>query len=236
MAEELSAQGLSARGLACMRGERMLFSGLNLDLDPGEFVELTGPNGSGKSTLLRALSGLGQLFAGQVTWRGESIAEDPDTYRLNLIYSAHLDGLKSVLTAGENLKMFAELRGVRNADPAAALAHFDLAELIHLPVGFMSAGQRRRVALARLKMVDAPVWLLDEPLTALDAATTERVGQIIADHCAGGGMVMAATHASVPGITARPFDLTEFTVDYFGPDGWHEEEDDDFADEEAVDI
>lgn len=233
MAGGLSAQGLSARGLACMRGERMLFSGLDLDLKPGEFVELTGPNGSGKSTLLRALSGLGQLFAGTVSWRGDSIADDPDTYRRNLVYSAHLDGLKSVLTAGENLKLFAELRGVRDTDPADALAHFDLSELINLPVGFMSAGQRRRVALARLKMVDAPVWLLDEPLTALDVATVDRVGQIIADHCAAGGMVMAATHATVPGIAARAFDLTEFTVDYFGPDGWDDE--DDFADEEAVD-
>lgn len=221
--------GLAARNLACMRGERMLFSALDLDLEPGAFVELTGPNGSGKSTLLRALSGLGQRFAGTITWRGEDIDADPDEYRQNLIYSAHLDGLKSVLTAGENLNLFAELRGVKGRSAIDALAHFDLADLVSLPVGFMSAGQRRRVGLARLKMVDAPVWLLDEPLTALDVATTERVGQIIADHCRQGGMVMAATHATVPGVAARKFDLTEFTVDYFGPDEW--DEDDDFADQ-----
>ena len=164
-------------------------------------------------------------------WRGENIDDDPDTYRRNLVYSAHLDGLKSVLTAGENLRMFAELRGVYGRSPLDALAHFDLAELVSLPVGVMSAGQRRRVALARLKMVDAPVWLLDEPLTALDVATIDLVGNIIADHCAGGGMVMAATHATVPGVTARKFDLTEYTLAYDGPDGWVLDWEDDGEDE-----
>ncbi|MEC9344582.1 MAG: heme ABC exporter ATP-binding protein CcmA [Pseudomonadota bacterium] len=199
---------LAGHGLAAMRGDRLIFAGLDLRAGPGELLVLTGRNGAGKSTLLRIVAGFVRPFAGSVTWNGIPVAEDREGFAAAMAYSGHLDGLKSALTARENVGLHARMRGHADADPMAALARLGMAELADLPVGYMSAGQRRRVALSRLLAVPARLWLLDEPLTALDRAGIDRLGEIVDAHRRDGGTVLAATHAALPGDPGRTLEVT----------------------------
>ncbi|MBR1170159.1 heme ABC exporter ATP-binding protein CcmA [Bradyrhizobium liaoningense] len=175
------------------RGERVVFGGLSFRLGSGEIAEVTGPNGAGKSTLLRAIAGFLPLGSGRMSW-AESEATDSAPLVERLHYVGHLDGLKSALTARENLEIGLGILGRGRLSPLEALDHLELAHVLDLPVGFLSAGQRRRVALARLVISGRPLWLLDEPLTALDRHARALLRAIVADHLRSGGLVLAATH------------------------------------------
>ncbi len=178
---------LSALGLAAFRGDRLVFQDVGFDVPAGGALVLSGPNGSGKSTLLRVLAGLKRPDAGRVTWDG---ADEPAA-----AYLGHLDAVKPGLTAAENLAFAARICG---RDPLAALDALGLGALAELPARLLSAGQKRRLALARLTLSDAKLWLLDEPTLGLDAASVERLGAVLAGHRAGGGVVVAATHLPLP--------------------------------------
>ena len=186
---------LKATGLAVLRGDRLVLAHLDLALAAGQALLLTGPNGSGKSTLLRALAGLCPLAAGRVEWNGDEAFADSSAHAARIGYLGHQDALKPGLTMHENLRLAATLRG---GDIATSLAAFGLEALDDLPVRLLSAGQRRRTALARVRLGGAPLWLLDEPSLGLDDAAIGQLGAVLAVHRAAGGMVIAATHVDLP--------------------------------------
>jgi heme exporter protein A len=200
------------RDLLCVRGERRVFAGLDFAIAAGGLLVLTGPNGSGKSSLLRVMAGLLRPAQGALTWDGAPVAEDPEAQAARLHYLGHLDAVKPVLTAAENLAFWAALHGQDAAKVAPALAAFDLAALAEVPGGMLSAGQKRRVALARLLVAPAEVWLLDEPTVGLDTASLARLSAAIADHRGTGGRVVAATHVTLEAQDAETLDLGAFTV------------------------
>jgi heme exporter protein A len=184
---------LSASKLTVERGGRIVFSNLSFGLDAGGSLTVTGPNGAGKSTLLRALAGLLPLSGGTIsctTLSGGTLAEQAH-------YIGHVDALKGLLTVAENLAFLAALLDAGHGGMLVetALAELGLSHAANLPVTYLSAGQKRRAALAKLLVVKRPVWLLDEPSTALDAASQARMAEIMAAHLAQGGMIVAATHA-----------------------------------------
>jgi heme exporter protein A len=184
---------LQAQGLAAFRGERLVFSGVDFTVEPGGALVLTGPNGSGKSTLLRLLAGLVRAAAGSLLWRGEEALSDLVAHGARVAYVGHQDAVKPGLTAAENLRFWGSGEGV-----GRALAALDLTQLKDLPARMLSAGQKRRLALARLALSAAPIWLLDEPTLGVDAASVERFGALLAAHRAAGGLVLAATHLPLP--------------------------------------
>lgn len=187
----LTDLALEARGLTIRRGFRLLFEGLDVDLARSEILQLSGPNGAGKSTLMRALAGFTAPDAGEVRWRGVSDEIEPATV---LHYHGHREGLREALSPRENLAFSATVLGGDVALIESALARLGASRLIDLPVQVLSAGQRRRVALARLLVAPRPVWLLDEPLAALDVAGQALVSELLAEHAAQGGMALVATH------------------------------------------
>ena len=200
------------RAVVCVRGERRVFAGLDFAISAGGLLVLTGPNGSGKSSLLRVMAGLLRPAQGALYWGGTPVADDPEAQRDRLHYLGHLDAVKPVLTAAENLAFWAALHGGAAAEVARALAAFDLTALARVPGRMLSAGQKRRVALARLLAAPAEVWLLDEPTVGLDTASLARLGAAIAEHRAAGGRVVAATHAPLDAEGAETLDLGAFAV------------------------
>jgi heme exporter protein A len=194
---------LSASGLACVRGSRRVFNSINLQLPAGEALALTGPNGSGKSSLLRLVAGLLRPAGGQIDLAGgdaeRSIAEQAH-------YLGHLDALKPSLTVVENLGFWSRFLGAEAAPLAPSLAAVGLGGIADLPAAYLSAGQRRRLSLARLIAVPRPIWLLDEPASALDSAGQERLADLMHQHLHSGGLIMAATHGPL-GIEARELRL-----------------------------
>jgi heme exporter protein A len=185
---------LSAWGLTIERGGRRLFAGLSFAVDQGAALVVTGPNGAGKSTLLRALCGFLPLEAGGFALEG---GDAERTVGEQAHYLGHADGVKGALTAGENLAFAAAMLGGRSSREAQrdALARVGLAHVIDFPARLLSAGQRRRVALARLLVADRPLWLLDEPATALDVAAQAALAAIMQARLRGGGIIVAAAHA-----------------------------------------
>ena len=186
--------------MSLRRGGASVLEGLSLAAAPGEALVLVGRNGAGKSSLLRALAGLLRPAAGRVCWGGEDVAADPSAHALRLRWVGHGDAAKPSLTARENLGFAAELLG---GDAQAALAGMGLAAVADLPARALSSGQRRRLALARLLLSPAALWLLDEPTVGLDAASVARLGPHLARHRAAGGIVVAATHLALPLNGAR---------------------------------
>jgi heme exporter protein A len=185
---------LSASDLACRRGGREVFAGLNFSLGSGEAMAIRGRNGAGKSSLLRMVVGLIRVAAGQLILEGG----DPEmTLGEQAHYLGHQDALKPSLSVGENLRFWAGFFGGAAADISAPLAAVGLDELIDLPAGYLSAGQRRRLSIARLLAIKRPIWLLDEPTSTLDAAAQQRLGEFMRAHLAGGGLIMAATHGAL---------------------------------------
>ena len=186
-----------ARNLEATRGNTALFTGLGFTLAPGALLRVTGANGSGKTSLLRVLSGLMPPAAGEVRWKGENIRSLREDYWKCLAYVGHVNALKDDLTAMENLAVACALAGL-DAAPARsrdALERFGLGGRERLPVRMLSQGQRRRAALARLALSEAlPLWILDEPFAALDAAAIEGVQSLAGKHLARGGMVVLTTH------------------------------------------
>lgn len=202
----------SGKGLTCVRGERQVFRGLNYALEDGGALVLVGPNGSGKSSLLRLMAGLLRPFEGQLVWAEATISDDPDAHNARLHYVGHLDAVKPVLNVIENVLFWAELRqGKQGFGVDQALEAFGVGHLGEVPGRYLSAGQKRRVNLSRLLAAPAPLWLLDEPTTALDAQAIERLASIIAKHRKGGGMVVVSTHTPMDLPGAETLDLGDFT-------------------------
>ena len=184
---------LSLENIALERGERRIAGGITARVAGGAALLLQGPNGSGKSTLLRVLAGLLPPAEGAVKWDGADVARAREAHRARLCYLGHQDALKAGLTALENLQFWARF-AADDRDAAAALAAFGLARLADRPARTLSAGQRRRLALSRLALSDAPLWLLDEPVTALDAEARAMFAALLGQHLAKGGLAVIATH------------------------------------------
>jgi heme exporter protein A len=188
---------LSASELCLFRGERRLFQHLGFALQAGEMLLVEGANGSGKTSLLRAIAGLLSLDEGEVRWRGRATLEHRQALCSEMSWLAHRLGLKYDLTLIENLRFEARLRGARWHQLESMLARLGLAGLKRLPVRSLSAGQQRRVALARLLLSDSLLWLMDEPFTNLDAAGHALVLDIIGKHLEDGGLCVVASHQPV---------------------------------------
>ena len=191
-----------------MRGDRRLFSNLDLSLAPGTYVQLTGPNGSGKTSLLRILCGLLAPAEGKVFWNGADIYSRREQYYTAVTYLGHRPGVKDELSALENLRIANALNGVEvsEGDARAALAQMGLSGRESLPARFLSEGQRRRVALARLLISQTRLWLLDEVLTSLDKGAVELVRSLITKHLNRGSIAIVATHQELElpaGVTKR---------------------------------
>jgi heme exporter protein A len=185
---------LSAAELACHRGGRDVFSGVSFALGSGEALMIGGRNGAGKSSLLRLIVGLLRAAAGRITLEGGdpelSVAEQAH-------YLGHQDALKGSLSVAENLRFWADFLGAGPAQADAALDAVDLGAVAGLPAAYLSAGQRKRLSIARLIAVARPIWLLDEPTSSLDAAAQDRLAQLMQAHLAGGGLVVAASHGPI---------------------------------------
>lgn len=203
----MAPSSLEIDGLACRRGGRRVFDRLSFGLGEGELLALTGRNGSGKTTLLRALAGLVRPDAGTVRWQGADVADDPEAWRSQLAWLGHLDGLKGDLSVAENLLVAQRLRGGAADRLDGAVLAFDLGALAGRAVRTLSAGQRRRTALARIVLSAAPLWLLDEPLNALDVPAQQAFRAALQKHLAAGGLAIAATHAELGIEGARTLEL-----------------------------
>jgi heme exporter protein A len=190
---------LLGSGVRCVRGGRDVFSGLDFQASTGELLAVVGRNGSGKTSLLRLIAGLLTLAGGSIVLEG---GESELTLAEQAHYLGHRDALKPALSVMENLAFWRDFLGGDRFDAAKSLATIGLDHAAHLPAGYLSAGQRRRLSLARLIAVRRPLWLLDEPTAALDAAGQDMFTGLMRDHLAHGGLIVAATHAPL-GLDAR---------------------------------
>lgn len=191
---------LRASGLACIRGDRRLFSGISFELDPGEVLRVSGANGSGKTSLLRMLCGLAVPAEGEVRWQGRDIRKARNEFSASLIYLGHASAVKDDLLAWENLVVASTLAGqsITREQAYAALDALDLDHAADLPARALSQGQRKRVALARLSLdTAAPLWILDEPFAALDRQAVDNLRGTIDRHLARGGIAVYTTHQEI---------------------------------------
>lgn len=199
-----SAVGLTVEGVHVWRGERHVLKGVSLRLLPGELMHISGANGTGKTTLLRVVCGLLRPEQGQVCWNGQRIGDDPEGFHRRLAYASHEPALKGDLTALENLEFMVGLR--RRIGRAALEGVLERTGVLHcadLPVRVLSAGQRRRVALARVLALEAELWLLDEPYTHLDAAGATLLTDLLVEHIARGGLGLVVAHHELPAAPRR---------------------------------
>jgi heme exporter protein A len=201
---------LTGRDLACRRGGRLVFARLSFALAGGGALVLRGANGSGKSTLLRLLAGLARAQAGRLAWNSEEIAAEPERHGRRVRLAAHLDAVKPSLSVRENLAFWARLIGAPARETERAIDAFALAPLAEVPARVLSAGQRHRVALARLVLGRAPLWLLDEPANTLDDAALQLLAARIAEHRARGGMVVIASHGDALAADCTVLSLNDF--------------------------
>ena len=215
---------LEATEICVERGGRLALVSPAFSINAGEAARLSGPNGAGKSTLLRALAGLSPLKSGDATLGGVSLAADREAFAQQVAYAGHRDAVKPALTVRENLAHWAAIFGGGGVEPA--LAWFALDHIADAPAAYCSAGQQRRLGLARLLVVDRQLWLLDEPTVSLDAASVEAFAAAVAAHCAGGGVAIAATHIDFglpkgPQITlAPPVESRQIRADAFLEGEW----------------
>lgn len=204
------ALALTAENLHIQRGGRAVIEAVAFVLNAGDAMILTGPNGAGKTTLLRAIAGFLKPSSGTMFL----VDGDPElTIGQQCHYAGHLDAVKSKLTVGENLTFWSDFCGGDTGTVTEALAAFDLEDLAHVPAAYLSAGQRRRLGLARLLAAHRPLWLLDEPTVSLDAASRERFAGIVAAHLRRGGIAIAATHVDLGLGTARQLRLGVAGID-----------------------
>ena len=188
---------LSGKDLCLLRGDRCLFQNLNFALNSGELLLVEGKNGCGKTSLLRAIAGLLEFETGQVDWNGQSIMADHQVFRSDLVWLSHRVGFKGDLTLVENLSFESGLRATSTDLLEPSLDRLGLAPLTGLPFRALSAGQQRRVALARMLMAKAPLWMMDEPFTNLDSGGQALVRELIAEHLAGNGLCVVASHQDI---------------------------------------
>lgn len=205
------------RKLGCIRGGRAVFAGLDFVVAPGDALILLGPNGSGKSSLLRIMAGLLRPTVGQLLWGDTAAGDDAEAHAARTHYVGHHDAVKPVLSVAENLRFWARLHEPHAATAAEAveraLDRFGLTHLREVPGKMLSAGQKRRTNLARLLAAPSPLWLLDEPTTALDKRSIKVLEAVMAEHRAQGGMVVLSTHQDVDLPGARELHLDDFTPD-----------------------
>lgn len=200
----VSSLRLTAENLACQRGGRVVFRRLSFEVRAGEALVVTGPNGAGKSSLLRQIAGLVEIAEGRLALNGG----DPErSLPEQAHYVGHLDALKPAMSVRETAEFWSDFLGGDEADIGHALERLDLAGLTALPVAYLSAGQRRRLALSRLLLAPRPLWLLDEPNVALDRASLARLTALMEAHLAEGGIIVAATHQELGLASARPLVL-----------------------------
>jgi heme exporter protein A len=186
---------LEARDINCWRGERQILRDVSFSVGAGEFLKITGPNGVGKTTLLRVVCGLLPAESGVVEWRGKRVTSSNDEYHTDMAYLGHLNSLKADLTARENLRFLAGLRqSLSDSEIDAALDRVGILSRGDLASRSLSAGQKRRLALARLLLSEAPLWILDEPVTNLDVAGIALVEDLVREHVGRGGLALAAAH------------------------------------------
>ncbi|MDG4717585.1 MULTISPECIES: heme ABC exporter ATP-binding protein CcmA [Thalassospira] len=204
----------SGSDLTCLRGERLVFGGLSFAAKSGDAVMLRGRNGAGKSSLLRVMAGLLSPRSGQVCWDGESIADDRIAHHARLHYLGHPDAVKPVLSVRDNLRLWGQLRGVQNIEHEidAALDVLDIHHLARVSGRYLSSGQKRRTALARILMGQSDLWLLDEPTVGLDRESCGEVSRMIADFRARGGIVIYSTHIDLEVDNPTVLDLDEFAI------------------------
>jgi len=204
---------IEGRGLAVMRGEQLLFSGLDISLEAGDIVRLTGPNGSGKTTLLRVLCGLTEPDAGEVFWQGTPVRKQRSEFNQQLLFLGHKLGLTPELTAFENLAMLCRLeRTASDADIRQALEYVGLGNRVNQPLVTLSAGQQQRVRLALTVLLDTPLWIFDEPLNALDATGQEWLEETLNAHAAKGGCALVTTHQAIGHSAWRSVSMSDFHV------------------------
>ncbi|MBB4305192.1 heme exporter protein A [Rhodobium orientis] len=200
---------IEGRGLVCDRGGRRVFAGVDFDVSAGEALVVTGPNGAGKSSLLRTIAGLIELADGTLELTGG----DPELpLGAHCHYFGHENALKTQLTVRENLEFWHRYYGDCGVSVLEALDRVGIGHLDHLPAAVLSAGQRRRLALARLVVSHRPVWLLDEPTAALDVASEVRLGELMSAHLLADGLIIAVTHGSLPLAETKSLKLGEARV------------------------
>ncbi len=202
---------LRAESLTCRRGDRLVAAPLDFAMYAGDILEIGGPNGCGKTTLLRSISGLVPVGQGSLLWRGEVLQGNQASFREELSYIGHADGIKAELSVIENIGLANALLGARG-DPLRALERLGLAAIRGRMTRFLSAGQRRRLALARLVLAETPLWLLDEPFTALDRDGIKLVASLIEEHAAAGGLAIYTSHHPVSVSGARRLTLEPMAV------------------------
>jgi len=200
---------LQAVELECWRGDQQLFQSLSFVINAGEALQIVGRNGSGKTTLLRTICGLTRTESGHLNWRGEPLDQNTDAYRSEMLYVGHENGLKFELSPLENLRTLRDIAGrSRNVTLEDALQQVGLRGNEDRPIRLLSSGQRRRVALAKLIVVSASLWLLDEPFTNLDVAGTGLVNELVAEHLDGGGALLFTSHAPLSLPRGTPFEVS----------------------------
>ena len=206
---DLSGLMLEARDLTCVRGDRRLFSGVGFSMTAGDCLHVRGENGVGKTSLLRLLTGLSKPESGEVLWNSKSITQESSAFHRELLFLGHRDALKDELSALENLQMYAALDDIKLSleDALAALARFGLRGRENLPIHCLSAGQKRRVLMARMLTRNARLWILDEPFNALDVHAIDQLEVLITEHLAKGGMLVLTSHQAVKLPKVKVLDL-----------------------------
>ena len=213
LAKKTSTPLIRASNLTCIREERLLFEALSIDIFAGDIVQIEGANGSGKTSLLRILSGLSLPYEGEVCFQDTNIEECREQFQQNLVYFGHLAGIKGEMSAQENFLFNTALHGNKNCRDEDYLSYVNLSGFEDTLASHLSAGQHRRIALARLYQSEAPIWILDEPFTAIDKEGVANLEALFVERAKRGGCVIMTTHQDLMSI--KPSTIKKITLDYY---------------------